>query len=82
MSQIKENEGSLENSCHGGQSIASKENSETVMEEDESYAKSATHSGSAPPATEKALGCTLEHGGGSIGLGSEGGPGRFEANKA
>ena len=56
MSQIKENERLLENSCHGGQSIASKENSETVMEEDESYAKSATHSGSALPATEKVLG--------------------------
>ena len=56
MSQIKENERLLENSCHGSQSIASKENSETVMEEDESYAKSATHSGSALPATEKVLG--------------------------
>ena len=68
MSQIKENERLLENCCHGGQSIASKENSETVMEEDESYAKSATHSGSALPATEKVLGvhwntglgCTLD----------------------
>ena len=56
MSQIKENERLLENICHGGQSIASKENSETVMEEDESYAKSATHSGSALPATKKVLG--------------------------
>ena len=56
MSQIKENERLLENSCHGSQSITSKENSETVMEEDESYAKSATHSGSALPATEKVLG--------------------------
>ena len=34
MSQIKESERLLENSCHGGQSIASKENSKTVMEED------------------------------------------------
>ncbi|XP_015774440.1 PREDICTED: uncharacterized protein LOC107352643 [Acropora digitifera] len=56
MSQIKENERLLENNCHGGQSIASKENSETVMEEDESYAKSATHSRSALPANEKVLG--------------------------
>ena len=56
MSQIKENERLLENSCHGSQSITSKENSETVMEEDGSYAKSATHSGSALPATEKVLG--------------------------
>ena len=56
MSQIEENERLLENSCHGGQSIASKESVQTVMEEDESYAKSATHSGSALPATEKALG--------------------------
>ena len=55
MSQIKENERLLENSCHGSQSITSKENSETVLEEDESYAKSATHSGSALPATEKVL---------------------------
>ena len=36
MSQIKEKERLLENSCHGSQSITSKENSETVMEEDES----------------------------------------------
>ena len=36
MSQIKENERLLENSCHGSQSITSNENSETVMEEDES----------------------------------------------
>ena len=36
MSQIKEKETLLENSCHGSQSITSKENSETVMEEDES----------------------------------------------
>lgn len=56
MSQIEENERLLENSCHGGQSIGSKENSETAMKEDESYAKSATHSGSALPATEKVLG--------------------------
>ena len=56
MSQIKENERLLENSCHGSQSITSKENSETVMEEDGSYAKSTTHSGSALPATEKVLG--------------------------
>ena len=56
MSQIKENERLLENSCNGGQSIASKENSEAVMEEDESYTKSATHSRSALPATEKVLG--------------------------
>ena len=55
MSQIKKNERLLENSYHGGQSIASKENSETVMEEDESHAKSAMHSGSALPATEKLL---------------------------
>ena len=55
MSQIKENDRLLKNSCHGGPSIASKENSETVMEEDESYAKSAMHSGSALPATEKVL---------------------------
>ena len=62
MSQIKENERLLENSCHGSQSITSKENSETVLEEDESYAKSATHSGSALPATEKVLGvhCNTE----------------------
>ena len=56
MSQIKENERLLENSCHGSQSISSKENPETVMEEDESYTKSATHSGSALRATEKVLG--------------------------
>ena len=56
MNQIKENERLLENSCNGGQSIASKKNSESVMEEDESYARSATHSGSALPATEKVLG--------------------------
>ena len=56
MSQIEENERLLENSCHGDQSIASKENVENVMEEDESYAKSATQSGSALPATEKVLG--------------------------
>ena len=56
MSQIEEIERLLENSYHGGQSIASKESVETVMEEDESYAKSATHSGSALPATEKVLG--------------------------
>ena len=52
MSQIEENERLLENSCHGGQYIASKENSETVMEEDESYTKSALHSVSALPATK------------------------------
>ena len=52
MSQIEENERMLENSCHGGQSITSKESVETVMEDDESYAKSATHSGSALPATK------------------------------
>ncbi|XP_067049919.1 uncharacterized protein [Acropora muricata] len=56
MSQIKENERLLENSCHESQSIKSKENSETVMEDDESYAKSATQSGSALPATKKVLG--------------------------
>ena len=56
MSQIKENERLLENSCHGGQSTASKESVQTVMEEDESYARSATHSGSTLPATEKVLG--------------------------
>ena len=55
MSQIKENERLLENSCHGGQSTASKESVQTVMEEDESCTKSATHSGSALPATEKVL---------------------------
>jgi len=56
MSQIEENERLLENNYHGDQSLAPKNNSETVMEEDESYAKSATHSGSALPATEKVLG--------------------------
>ena len=56
MSQIQENERLLENSCQGDQSIASKENVESVMGEDESYAKSATHSGSSLPATEKVLG--------------------------
>ena len=56
MSQIKENERLLENGCHGGQSTASKENSETVMEEHELYAKSAAHSARALPSTEKVLG--------------------------
>ena len=56
MSQIEENERLLENNDHGDQSLAPKKNSETVMEEDESYAKSATHSGSALPTTEKVLG--------------------------
>ena len=53
MSEIEENERLLENNYHGDQSLAPKNNSDTVMEEDESYAKSATHSGTALPATEQ-----------------------------
>ena len=53
MSQIEER--LLENSCYWGQSIASKENFESVMEEDESYTISATHSGTTLPAAEKVL---------------------------
>lgn len=56
MSQIAKNKRLLENSCFVDQSIGSKENSETVMEGDESYAKSSTHSRSSIlPATEKVL---------------------------
>ena len=87
MSQIKENERLLENSGHGGQSIASKENSKTVMEEDGAYAKSAMYSGSALPATEKVLDVHWKSEEDKLVLDLKKGPGRFiasrlEANKA
>ena len=62
MSQIKENERLLENSGHGGQSIASKENSKTVMEED-GIRKECNVQWECPTCYREGLGCTLEIGG-------------------
>jgi len=45
----------LENSYERTKTTAPKKDSETVLEEDESHAKSATHSPGILPATEKVL---------------------------
>ena len=53
--KVEENERLLKKSYQGTQISAPEENSETVVEEDESYAKSATHSPDTLSATEKVL---------------------------